>query len=105
MHRVWDSGIIEHAGGNEDAWLADLVAMDTPETRDIATKGTVEDWATESLLVARQAYENPVTALRIKPGAKLATAYQEATLPVVRVRLYQAGMRLALLHNSEHRGD
>jgi hypothetical protein len=55
MHRVWDSGIIDHAGLGEDGWLADLIAMDTPEARQQAQAGSVEDWATESLLAAREA--------------------------------------------------
>ena len=35
-HRVWDTGIIERASGNESRCLADLVAMDTPEARQKA---------------------------------------------------------------------
>jgi hypothetical protein len=99
MHRVRNSGIIQRAGGNEDTWFADLKAMDTPENRDKAPKGTVDDWATASLLTARQVYQNPTTGLRIKPGAKLANAYQEAHGSVVRLRLYQAGTRLAIVIN------
>jgi hypothetical protein len=37
--------------------------------------------------------------MRIKPGAKLANAYQEASLPVVRRRLYQGVVRLAIVLN------
>src|SRR5262249_25651534 len=48
-HRVWDCGILERAGRVEDARLADLTAMDTPEARATALSGSVEDWATESL--------------------------------------------------------
>jgi hypothetical protein len=36
-----------------------------------------------------------VTGQWIKPGAKLGGMYQEANLPVVRRRLYKAGIRLA----------
>ena len=50
-------------------------------------KGTVEDWATESLLAAREAYQDPATGQRLKPGTKLADVYQEKSLPVVRRRL------------------
>jgi hypothetical protein len=32
-------------------------------------KGTVEEWATESLLAAREAYKNPTSGMRMKPGA------------------------------------
>ena len=56
LHRVWDSGIIDRAGRGEAGWLEDLIAMDTEEARAEARKGTVEDWATESLLAAREAY-------------------------------------------------
>jgi hypothetical protein len=33
--------------------------------------GTVEVWATESLLTARGAYQDAVTGARLKPGTKL----------------------------------
>jgi hypothetical protein len=99
LHRVWDSGIIERAERNEDRWLAALVEMDRPEARVAAMSGTVEDWATESLIAARQAYQDPATGRRIKPGAKLGDAYQEANLPMARRRLYQAGARLAWVLN------
>jgi hypothetical protein len=99
MHRVWDSGIIERAGRDEDAWLADLSAMDTPEARAKAISGSVEDWATESLLAARGAYQDTATGMRIRPGARLGDVYQDANLPTVRRRLYQGGMRLATLLN------
>jgi hypothetical protein len=61
--------------------------------------GTVEDWATESLLAARHAYQDPVTGKRIKPGAKLGEQYHEQKIPAVRQRLYQAGVRLAWVLN------
>jgi hypothetical protein len=99
LHRVWDSGIIDQAGRGEDGWLADLVAMDADESRVPAQAGTVEDWATESLMAARQAYQDPRTGQRIRPGTKLGDAYQAANLPVVRRRLYQGGIRLAVVLN------
>jgi hypothetical protein len=99
MHRLWDSGIIERVGGDEDAWLAGVLALDSPEARGAAMKGAVEDWATESLLAARQAYQVPETGMRLKPGRKLADPYLEANLPVVRRRLYQAGLGLAWVLN------
>jgi hypothetical protein len=99
MHRVWDSGIINRAGRGEDSWLAELIAMDADHARRQAEAGSVEDWATESLLAAREAYQDPATGQRIKPGSKLRDAYQDANLPVVRRRLYQAGARLAWVLN------
>jgi hypothetical protein len=55
MHRLWDSDMIERTSKNEDYWLNDLAALDTPEAHDAGMKGSVEDMATESLLAARKA--------------------------------------------------
>jgi nuclease S1 len=101
MHRVWDSNIIERAEHDQDRWFADLIAMDTEEARTKVMGGTVEDWATESLLLARRAYQDPATGQKIKSGHKLADAYQAANLPLARERLYRAGIRLAMLLNQE----
>jgi hypothetical protein len=40
-----------------------------------------------------------VNEQRIKPGAKLGDAYQEKSLPVVRQRMFRAGVRLAKVLN------
>jgi hypothetical protein len=103
LRRVWDSGIIDRAGRGEDGWLADLVAMDSEEARGEAQAGSVEDWATESLLAARDAYQDPATGQRMKPGAKLGEAYQVRSMPVAKRRLYQAGARLASVLNDVFR--
>ncbi len=99
MHAVWDTLMIEHASKSEAFWLTDVAALDTAENRAAWTKGSVEDWATESLLAARQAYQDPGTGRRLKPGQKLADAYYEQNRPVVRRRLMQAGWRLAMVLN------
>jgi nuclease S1 len=103
LHRVWDSDIISRAQPNEDRWVVDLVAMDTPEALAAAQKGTVEDWATESLLASREAYVDPMTGQRMKPGAKLGDEYQTKSLPVAKQRLHRAGARLAMLLNEVFR--
>ena len=105
MHRLWDSDIIARTSGSEDAWLADLAALDTRAARAEAIKGSVEDCATESLLAARQAYQVPETGLRLKPGQKLGDAYLQANLSTVRKRLYQAGVRLAMVLNEGFAAD
>ena len=99
MHRVWDSGIIEWNTKSEDIWLTELAELDTAENRKAWMAGTVEDWGTESLLAAREAYLIPGTDKRIKSGQKLGNEYYDKHLPVVRVRLCQAGVRLAMLLN------
>ena len=105
MHRVWDSGIIDRAGTTEDFWVKELATLDTPENRKALMGGTVEDWATESLLAARAAYQIPGTDKRLKPGQKLGDEYLAIHLPVVRRRLAQAGMRLAWVLNEAFSAD
>ncbi len=73
--------------------------MDTPEALRDAQKGSVEDWAIESLLASREAYVDPATGQRMKPGAKLGDVYQAKSLPVAKQRLYRAGARLAMVLN------
>ena len=90
---------MKRAGGPRTPGFTDLVVMDTPEARQKAQAGSVEDWATESLLAAREAYQDPGAGQRMKPGAKLGDAYQETALPVAKRRLYQAGVRLAWVFN------
>ena len=99
MHALWDSGMIERVSKSEDSWLANLGQLDSPEARQEAMKGTVEDWATESLLAARQAYQVPETGKRMKSGKKLADAYVKANMPIVPERLYRGGVRFATVLN------
>ncbi len=105
MHRLWDGDMIGRVCEDETCWMADLVAMDTPEARAGAMAGSVEDWATESLLAAREAYKDPATGRKIKPGTKLGESYQAANLPVARKRLYQGGVRLAMVLNEVFSDD
>jgi hypothetical protein len=83
----------------EEFWLNDLADLDTAENRAAWMSGTAEEWATESLLAAREAYSIPGTNKRLKSGQKLGDEYQAKHLPVVRRRLYQAGVRLAMILN------
>ena len=99
MHSLWDSGIIERVSKDEDYWFRALTVLPSLQSLDTTMEGAVEDWATESLLAAREAYQDPTTGQRIKPGAKLGDAYFEKSLPVVRQRLHQAGVRLAKVLN------
>ncbi len=105
MHRPWDSDLIEWNTRSEDVWLAELAALDSDKNRAVWMEGTVEDWATESLLAARAAYVVPGTDARIKPGQKLSREYFDKHLPVVRRRLCQAGLRLAMVLNEAWPGN
>ena len=99
MHRLWDSDLLSRVSQQEEVWLKELAALDTQEAREAAAMGTPEDWATESLLAARTAYNVPETGQRLKSGQKLGDAYVNANMPVVRERLYRASVRLATVLN------
>ena len=100
MHRLWDGDMIARVrrGRGTMARRPDRDGY-ARSARAKAMAGTVEEWATESLLAAREAYMDPATGLKIKPGTKLGEPYQAANLPVARQRLYQAGVRLAMVLN------
>jgi hypothetical protein len=62
MHRLWDSDLIEWNTRSEDVWLAELAELDSPEARAMTSRGTVEEWATESLTAAWAAIPATVTS-------------------------------------------
>jgi nuclease S1 len=99
LHKVWDTDMIEWVGRNEDQWLQTLAQLDTEDNQKKCMKDGVENWATESLVAAKQAYQMPGCDRLIKSGDKLRNEYLDANLPTVRRRLYQAGLRLALVLN------
>jgi hypothetical protein len=105
MHRVWDSDLIEWNTRSEDVWLAELAELDTEKNCADWMAGTVEDWATGSLLAARAGYVVPRTCSRIKSGQNLSREYHDTHLPVVRRRLCQAGVRLAMVLNEAFSAD
>jgi hypothetical protein len=81
------------------ATLADLVAMDTDEARGNAQAGSVEDWATESLLAARQAYQDPATGSGSSRAPSWGMTTRPRYVPVAYRGLYKACARLAWVLN------
>lgn len=100
LHRVWDSGLLEQAGRSEQDYAQVLEARITPELAAEWSRGTVEDWANESLAAAKQAYLVPGSTAALRKGAKLGQAYYDAHLPTAELRIEQAGVRLAALLNA-----
>jgi nuclease S1 len=105
MHRLWDGDMLYHVDRDEDRWMAEMIKMDTPEARKRAMAGTVEEWATESLKLAKSAYIDPATGKKIKRGTKLGEPYQAANLPIARQRVYLGGVRLAMVLNEVFSAD
>lgn len=100
LHRVWDSGLIEHAYPDEGRAFAKLSGEFTPDFRRDVPAGPVESWADESLALARDAYDDPATGRPLRPGAKLGDAYQSRHLIVAERRLLEASVRLAGVLNA-----
>ncbi len=89
MHRLWDGDMLGHACEDEDRWLDDLVAMDTPEARAKAMVGHGRGLGDRepargpgSLQGPRDGPEDPAgdKARRIVPGGEPA-GRPEAPLP------------------------
>ncbi len=99
LHRIWDSGLLQHEYEQEDALFRSMEAATTPGLVELWAQGTVEDWANESLNEARRAYRIPGTNVELKPGSKLGREYQEIHLPVARMRVHQSAVRLAAILN------
>ncbi len=100
LHSVWDSGLIEHANHTEKEWVEILSKAITPEQVEAWSKGTPADWATESLEIARGAYQNAPGTDALKKGAKLGQPYQDANLPFAEKRIEMAAVRLAWILNA-----
>jgi hypothetical protein len=99
LHRVWDSEIMERHTKNEQVWLWDLTYYAKPEKVKEWVKGTVEDWATESLQIAREAYCLPGSTTVMKSGTKLGNEYYGFALPIIQRQLAKAGVRIAWMLN------
>jgi hypothetical protein len=96
LHRLWDSDLIHHIGGNDRAWVSRAERLITPETQAEWSKGTIEDWTNESLRAAKVAYRKPGGFNGpMASGASLGEDYARMAEPILLERMAQAGIRLA----------
>lgn len=93
LHRVWDSGLLNSRGLDEDGYLATLRALPLPASHPVALPPDSEAWARQSCAIATAPGVYP-------PRAKLDTAYYEQQRPVAERSLRLAGARLAALLNA-----
>lgn len=99
LDRVWDSQIMERHTTDERVWLWDLNGVTNPKLAAEWSKGTPADWAADTLQVARKAYCLPGTQNVIQSGTALGDDYQRMALPVIRMQLAKAGIRVAVVLN------
>jgi hypothetical protein len=101
LHRLWDSDMINEISRNERTWVERIEPLLTPENVAAWSRGTVEDWATESLLDARAAYLYPPgSRTPIPSGTRLGADSVAFARPILERRLAQAGVRVANQLNS-----
>jgi len=93
LHAVWDMGIIEHTGLNEQQYVEKLSVWLKSKSVEALQRGTSETWAMECHEAAvKYAYVYP-------KDRKLGDAYFRKALPVVDESLAKAGVRLASVLN------
>jgi len=88
LHRFWDSEAIRLAGFSEDAYVQSALAL-VEVDGGRWTGGTPLDWARESRNLRPRVYDFG------RPGSLLPQAYLESAANITRLRLAQAGVRLA----------
>ena len=96
LHRMWDTDLINAIDRNERDWVDRIGRQLKPGAIEVWSKGEVEDWANESLQIARQAYRYPEGASKpLVSGTTLGRDYEDFARPILERRLAQAGVRLA----------
>ena len=99
LHSVWDSRIIIRHTENENVWVWELTFVANPRSVEEWSKGSPEEWATESLLLSKSVRRVPGSSVPIKPGARIGSEYYKASLPTIQRQLAKAGVRTAWVLN------
>ena len=99
LHRVWDYQIMENHTKNKQVWMWDLTFRANPRMVAEWSKGTPEDWATESLFLAKSVRRLPGSKAPIKQGTNIGADYCRAALPVIQKQLAKASIRTAWVLN------
>jgi S1/P1 Nuclease len=99
LHRVWDSQVMELHTKDERIWLWDFDFLANPRMVMEWSKGAPEDWATETLQIAKEAYCLPGTKRVMASGARLGDEYYRFALPIIQKQLAKSGIRIAFVLN------
>lgn len=93
LHALWDSGLIESQYNSADELSQELLNAITPELHDQWCSLDPAAWADASYQYALS------NAYAIPANAVIDEAYVQRNLPIIRMRLAQAGVRLAAVLN------
>ncbi len=96
LHRLWDTDLINFVSRDERVWVERIEPLLSEDNIRSWSRGTVEDWANESLHFAKEAYHFPPAAKRaLQTGSALDKNYATFAQPIIERRLAQSGVRLA----------
>lgn len=91
LHAIWDNNII-----GEQSLSANALAKELEGGPTVESGGDADDWAIESNSIVRK----DIAPQMVKGVLTLPDDYAVKNWPIVRTRLKQAGLRLAILLNS-----
>ena len=94
LHYFWDTNLVDLETGTDEEVARQLTKNLTAEERLKWQAGDPTQWTNESLALVRS------HAYNIGPTGELSDDYVEKARPIVRIRLVQAGLRLAWLLNT-----
>ena len=95
LHSLWDTGIIEHAGLDEQSFATELLESIDAEKIPTIQAGEVVDWTNASHALAKNhAYKLPAGSLKL-----LGQNYYNSNADIVDTQLTKAGLRLARILN------
>lgn len=94
LHSVWDGSIVESGHKwSYTEWVEQLDRV-SPEVEQSYTAGTVDDWAKQSVAIAKEIYN------AMPPGTDIGYDEVARWTPIIENQLLAAGLRLASLLNA-----
>jgi len=95
--------IIDRYSQDEAQWAQELNALATKEKSIEWSRGSLTDWATDSLEAGKLLYRQPGAQDFLKPGTELGDECYQFALPVLRQQLARAGVHVANVLNQVFR--
>ena len=94
LHSIWDSSLLESGHKWSYTEWQQQIDRATPEQEREIVAGTVDDWARETLPIARDAYTY------YQPGLNVSYDQVARATPIIERQLLRGGLRLAHLLNT-----
>lgn len=94
LHSIWDSSLLESGHKWSYTEWQQQIDRATPEQKREIVAGTVDDWARETLPIARDAYTY------YQPGLNVSYDQVAWATPIIERQLLRGGLRLAHLLNT-----